>query len=188
MTEDEDEQSCQFFFCSSWTLQQNETLSEANDTPDHYIVVVNSMFIITFIKMNNYNFGNLKLCFQIDQFHVCLFSFAFATDGRGCVVSANTSLIKKCTVQVCECKFALCDLPVRKDVRTKKVYTGSMRITNQVFLDAYENSNSSEFKALAKQVTTQVKLSLRPLPLCSFFSVETYSCVNHYLFVLWIDL
>lgn len=45
----------------------------------------------------------------------------------------------------------------RKDVRTKKIYTGSMRITNQVFVDAYENSNSSEFKALAKQVTTQLK-------------------------------
>nr|XP_046245751.1 ST14 transmembrane serine protease matriptase a [Scatophagus argus] len=45
----------------------------------------------------------------------------------------------------------------RKDVRVKKVYTGSMRITNQVFEDAYENSNSSEFKALAKQVTLQLK-------------------------------
>ncbi|XP_054456844.1 ST14 transmembrane serine protease matriptase a [Anoplopoma fimbria] len=45
----------------------------------------------------------------------------------------------------------------RKDVRLKKMYSGSMRITNQVFEDAYENSNSSEFKALAKQVTTQLK-------------------------------
>lgn len=32
-----------------------------------------------------------------------------------------------------------------------------MRITNQAFEDAYENSNSSEFKALAKQVTSQVR-------------------------------
>ncbi|XP_073336142.1 ST14 transmembrane serine protease matriptase a [Pagrus major] len=46
----------------------------------------------------------------------------------------------------------------RKDVRVKKMYTGSMRITNQVFEDAYENSNSSEFKALAKQVTSQLKI------------------------------
>ena len=55
-----------------------------------------------------------------------------------------------------------CDPAVRKDVRVKKMYTGSMRITNQVFEDAYENSNSSEFKALAKQVTSQVRLLLRP--------------------------
>lgn len=59
-----------------------------------------------------------------------------------------------------------------------------MRITNQVFVDAYENSNSSEFKALAKQVTTQVKLTLRPLHLCSLYSIETYSCVNNHSFVL----
>ncbi|KAK1899919.1 Suppressor of tumorigenicity 14 protein like [Dissostichus eleginoides] len=45
----------------------------------------------------------------------------------------------------------------RKDVRLKRMYSGSMRITNQVFEDAYENSNSSEFKALAKQVTSQLK-------------------------------
>uniref|UniRef100_A0A673BBF4 Matriptase n=1 Tax=Sphaeramia orbicularis TaxID=375764 RepID=A0A673BBF4_9TELE len=45
----------------------------------------------------------------------------------------------------------------RKDVRVKRMYTGSLRITNQVFEDAYENSNSSEFKALAKQVASQVR-------------------------------
>ncbi|CAB1452853.1 unnamed protein product [Pleuronectes platessa] len=45
----------------------------------------------------------------------------------------------------------------RKNVRVKRMYSGSMRITNQVFDDQYENSNSSEFKALAKQVTTQLK-------------------------------
>ncbi|XP_034460899.1 suppression of tumorigenicity 14a [Hippoglossus hippoglossus] len=45
----------------------------------------------------------------------------------------------------------------RKNARVKKMYTGSMRITNQVFDDKYENSNSSEFKALAKQVTSQLK-------------------------------
>lgn len=45
----------------------------------------------------------------------------------------------------------------RKDVRLKRMYSGSMRITNQVFEEAYENSNSSEFKALAKQVTSQLK-------------------------------
>ncbi|XP_077397964.1 ST14 transmembrane serine protease matriptase a [Festucalex cinctus] len=45
----------------------------------------------------------------------------------------------------------------RKDVRVKKMYSGSMRITNQVFEDAYENANSSEFKALAAQVKSQLK-------------------------------
>lgn len=64
--------------------------------------------------------------------------------------------------KVCVCvgvcvHSCLCDPTVRKDVRVKKMYTGSMRITNQVFDEAYENSNSSEFKALAKQVTSQVR-------------------------------
>ncbi|XP_008307205.1 ST14 transmembrane serine protease matriptase a isoform X2 [Cynoglossus semilaevis] len=45
----------------------------------------------------------------------------------------------------------------RKNVRIKRIYSGSMRITNQVFEDAYENPNSSEFKALAKQVVTHLK-------------------------------
>ncbi|XP_040033543.2 ST14 transmembrane serine protease matriptase a [Gasterosteus aculeatus] len=45
----------------------------------------------------------------------------------------------------------------RNDVRLKRMYSGSMRITNQGFIDAYENSNSSEFKALARQVTSQLK-------------------------------
>lgn len=41
------------------------------------------------------------------------------------------------------------------------MYTGSIRITNQVFEEAYENSNSSEFKALAKKVVNQVGLQPR---------------------------
>lgn len=52
----------------------------------------------------------------------------------------------------------LCGSAVRQDIRVKKVYTGSMRITNQVFENAYEDSNTTEFKALAKQVVTQVRL------------------------------
>uniref|UniRef100_A0A8C5FGI9 ST14 transmembrane serine protease matriptase a n=1 Tax=Gadus morhua TaxID=8049 RepID=A0A8C5FGI9_GADMO len=47
----------------------------------------------------------------------------------------------------------------RQDRRDRKIYSGIMRITNQVFEDKYENSNSSEFKALAKQVTEQVGTS-----------------------------
>ncbi|KAK7883029.1 hypothetical protein WMY93_029203 [Mugilogobius chulae] len=45
----------------------------------------------------------------------------------------------------------------RKDIRVKRMYTGSLKITNQVFEDAYENSSSPEFKALAKQVTDELK-------------------------------
>uniref|UniRef100_A0A8C6SF11 Suppression of tumorigenicity 14a n=1 Tax=Neogobius melanostomus TaxID=47308 RepID=A0A8C6SF11_9GOBI len=45
----------------------------------------------------------------------------------------------------------------RKDIRVKRIYTGSLKITNQVFEDAYENSSSPEFNALAKQVTNQVR-------------------------------
>lgn len=55
---------------------------------------------------------------------------------------------------------------VRKNVRIKRIYSGSMRITNQVFEDAYENPNSSEFKALAKQVVTHVR-ALLSSSLCS---------------------
>ncbi|KAK2846663.1 hypothetical protein Q5P01_009662 [Channa striata] len=45
----------------------------------------------------------------------------------------------------------------RRDAWVRRMYTGSMRITNQVFIDAYEDSNSTEFKALAQQVTSQLK-------------------------------
>lgn len=50
----------------------------------------------------------------------------------------------------------MCEFLVRKDTKVKKMYAGSMNITNQDFKDAYENPNSTEFKALANQVTTQV--------------------------------
>ncbi|XP_031429607.1 ST14 transmembrane serine protease matriptase a [Clupea harengus] len=45
----------------------------------------------------------------------------------------------------------------RKDVRVKKMYTGSMRITNQAFQEAYEDPNSTEFKTLANQIAGQLK-------------------------------
>ncbi|XP_030601164.1 ST14 transmembrane serine protease matriptase a [Archocentrus centrarchus] len=46
----------------------------------------------------------------------------------------------------------------RKDMRVKRMYSGSMRITNRAFDDVYENSTSPEFKALAKQVISQLKI------------------------------
>lgn len=76
----------------------------------------------------------------------------------------------------------LYDPPVRKDLRVKKIYMGSMRITNQVFHDAYEDANSTEFKALAKQVTSQVKPTLSPPHPCSFLRKETHQRVNDCVF------
>lgn len=52
-------------------------------------------------------------------------------------------------------------LLVRKDTRVKKMYAGSMNITNEDFLEAYENPNSTEFQALANQVCTQVSPIVR---------------------------
>lgn len=75
-------------------------------------------------------------------------------------------------------QLCLCISAVRKDVRVKRMYTGSMRITNQVFENAYENSNSTEFKALAKQVVSQVRL-LHRHHLCN-----THACVAFIVFLL----
>ncbi|XP_036005531.1 suppressor of tumorigenicity 14 protein homolog [Fundulus heteroclitus] len=52
----------------------------------------------------------------------------------------------------------------RKDLHSKRIYTGSMRIDNQVFEDAYENSTSPEFKALAEQVLRDLKLIYAKIP------------------------
>lgn len=59
----------------------------------------------------------------------------------------------------------------RKDIRVKRMYTGSLKITNQVFEDAYENSSSPEFKALAKQVTNQLKQVYSKVPQLSKYYV-----------------
>ncbi|XP_030236206.1 ST14 transmembrane serine protease matriptase a [Gadus morhua] len=62
----------------------------------------------------------------------------------------------------------------RQDRRDRKIYSGIMRITNQVFEDKYENSNSSEFKALAKQVTEQLKtIYLRQPQLSKYYVGST---------------
>lgn len=47
---------------------------------------------------------------------------------------------------------------VRKDEYTKRIYIGSMKIENQVFDNAYENSNTREFKALDEKVQQEVRL------------------------------
>lgn len=67
----------------------------------------------------------------------------------------------------------------RKDIRVKRIYSGSLKITNQVFEDAYEDSNSPEFKALAKQVTNQLKQVYSKVPqLAKYYtgsSVQAFS-------------
>lgn len=45
----------------------------------------------------------------------------------------------------------------RGEVRLTKMYIGSMSITNQRFIDSYDNPNSNEFKQLAMQVSQQLK-------------------------------
>lgn len=45
-----------------------------------------------------------------------------------------------------------------RNVRVRKVFNGHLRITNENFLDAYENSTSTEFISLANQVKEAVSL------------------------------
>ncbi|KAF6732359.1 Suppressor of tumorigenicity 14 protein [Oryzias melastigma] len=45
----------------------------------------------------------------------------------------------------------------RDEKFVKRLYSGSMRLTDQVFENAYENSTTPEFKALAEIVKTQLK-------------------------------
>ncbi|KAI1893666.1 hypothetical protein AGOR_G00126050 [Albula goreensis] len=59
----------------------------------------------------------------------------------------------------------------RKEVKIKKMYSGSMRITNQVFIEAYEDPNSTEFKALASQTVSQLKLIYSKIPQLSKYYV-----------------
>ncbi|KAK7151499.1 hypothetical protein R3I94_007975 [Phoxinus phoxinus] len=59
----------------------------------------------------------------------------------------------------------------RKDLNLQKIYTGSLRITNQAFVNEYENPDSAEFQDLAKQVSSQLKLMYSESPLLSKYYV-----------------
>ncbi|KAF7699179.1 ST14 transmembrane serine protease matriptase a [Silurus meridionalis] len=61
----------------------------------------------------------------------------------------------------------------RRDNRVKKMYAGSMNITNQDFLEAYENPNSTEFQALARQVTSQLRDIYTKIPQLSKYYVHS---------------
>ncbi|KAK7160805.1 hypothetical protein R3I93_008467 [Phoxinus phoxinus] len=59
----------------------------------------------------------------------------------------------------------------RKDLNLQKIYTGSLRITNQAFVNEYENPDSAEFQDLAKQVSSQLKLMYSESPLLTKYYV-----------------
>ncbi|XP_049920397.1 suppressor of tumorigenicity 14 protein homolog [Epinephelus moara] len=56
------------------------------------------------------------------------------------------------------CGLLVWHFHLRRDVRMKKLYIGSMEISNQHFEPAYEDSSSSKFKQLASLVNRQLKL------------------------------
>ncbi|XP_042552139.1 suppressor of tumorigenicity 14 protein [Dipodomys spectabilis] len=51
-----------------------------------------------------------------------------------------------------------------RNVRVQKVFNGYLRIKNENFIDAYENSNSSEFISLANKVKEALKLLYSEVP------------------------
>ncbi|XP_053355742.1 ST14 transmembrane serine protease matriptase a [Clarias gariepinus] len=61
----------------------------------------------------------------------------------------------------------------RKNTKVKKMYAGSMNITNQQFTDAYENPDTPEFKALAAQVAAQLRDLYSGVPQLSKYYVDS---------------
>lgn len=55
-------------------------------------------------------------------------------------------------------KFLSLFASVRRDVRVRRIYIGSMEINDQRFLPAYEDPSSSEFTELAALVSRQVSV------------------------------
>ena len=55
-----------------------------------------------------------------------------------------------------------------RNVRVQKIFNGYLRVTNENFLDAYENPNSTEFAELANKVKEAVSPTpgLEPCPCC----------------------
>lgn len=105
-------------------------------------------------------------------FYIYIISISKYMHNKFCTMSLNIESIIA--------ENYLCDSAVRKDVWINRMYTGSMRITNENFIDAYENSDSAEFKALAGKVTSQVIMLLRrPLHFPHFISLAS---ADSYLF------
>ncbi|XP_062950714.1 suppressor of tumorigenicity 14 protein [Cynocephalus volans] len=60
-----------------------------------------------------------------------------------------------------------------RNARVQKVFNGYLRITNENFLDAYENSNSTEFVSLAKKVKEALKLLYSTVPVLGPYHKES---------------
>lgn len=60
-----------------------------------------------------------------------------------------------------------------RDVRVQKVFNGYLRITNENFLDAYENPNSTEFAELAIKVKEALKLLYSEIPVLGPYHKES---------------
>ncbi|XP_015426814.1 PREDICTED: suppressor of tumorigenicity 14 protein [Myotis davidii] len=54
---------------------------------------------------------------------------------------------------------------IDRDVRIQKVFNGYLRVTNENFLDAYENPNSTEFVELASKVKEALKQLYSEIPI-----------------------
>ncbi|XP_026794663.3 ST14 transmembrane serine protease matriptase b [Pangasianodon hypophthalmus] len=62
---------------------------------------------------------------------------------------------------------------LRKDVRIKKVFSGSLTIANRRFIDSYEDSGSAQFKELASQLSKQMKNMYSSVPLLSRYYISS---------------
>lgn len=63
-------------------------------------------------------------------------------------------------VMVTTAEYPLSLPPIDQNMRVQKIFNGYLRITNENFVDAYENSNSTEFANLANRV----KEAVSPVP------------------------
>lgn len=61
----------------------------------------------------------------------------------------------------------------RKSATVQKMYSGSLNITNQMFLEAYENNESPEFQDLASKVINQLKQIYSKIPQVSKYYVDS---------------
>ncbi|XP_046724566.1 ST14 transmembrane serine protease matriptase b [Silurus meridionalis] len=70
-----------------------------------------------------------------------------------------------------------------KDVRVKKVFSGSLTIGNRRYIDSYEDSRSTQYNELASQLSSQMKNMYKNLPLLAKYyvssSVQAFSESNN---------
>ncbi|XP_036380683.1 ST14 transmembrane serine protease matriptase b [Megalops cyprinoides] len=67
----------------------------------------------------------------------------------------------------------------RRAQKVQKIYSGSMRITNQMFQEDYENPNSTAFRNLAFQVEKQLKsIYSKTAPLSKYYKGSTVQALS----------